>query len=426
MDSNPKGNQGEEFVNTIANNIFLEYWCYPSPKNEKGDKKEICDLLISFRETLIIISVKNYDFKDNYDRYFNNTIEKALKQIQGAEKKLFGNKDVYIKHPKKYIELFEKNRYSKVFRIIVNLGKGLKFYHPSSYTKSGNHVTIMDGTAWFAITNEMNTITDLTKYLSAREKLFSNKSVIMLFCSDKECDDDTFKKFSERRTKTQLKGEKNIYISGTELDLLASYINNSNSYPKNLTNDNYDGLFFDIDESWKNFISDPIFLEKKEKDEQSFFIDKFIINEIGYRKELKVLAEKLMSLSRFERRIVSKHFFSFYKKYKKGYEEQFARAFTEVSDYGFVFAKYPKKLQGQMLDNILILAIESFAVHTKYLRKDFIIIAFHDDFSGLRYNNLKLLKNFSEQEEKEIMEDAKSLGWFSESFNYKKINEKEY
>ena len=88
MDSNPKGVLGENFVNEIANNTFLEYWCYPSPKDEKGDKKEICDLLILFRDVLIIISVKNYDFKGNYDRYFNRTIEKALKQIQGAERKI--------------------------------------------------------------------------------------------------------------------------------------------------------------------------------------------------------------------------------------------------------------------------------------------------------------------------------------------------
>ncbi|WP_298507036.1 hypothetical protein [uncultured Maribacter sp.] len=426
MDSNPKGNEGEYFVNTIANNIFLEYWCYPSPHDEKGDKKEICDLLITFRDILIIISVKNYDFKENYDRYFNNTIEKALKQIQGAEKKLFGNKEVFIKHPKKGLELFDKTRYSTVFRIIVNLGKGLKFYHPSSYTKSGKHVTIMDGTAWFAITNEMNTIKDLTNYLIAREKLLSNKSVIMLFCSDDEYDKETHEKFTERVAKTQSKNEKHIFISGSELDLLATYINNSNSYPENLTSDNYAGLFYDIDGTWKNFISDPIFLKKKKKDQQSFFIDKFIENEIGYRKELKTLAEKLMSLNRFERRIVSENFFSFYDKYKKGYEKQFARAFTDVSDFGFVFAKYPKELQGETLDNVLMLAIESFTVHTEYLRTDFIVIAYYDDFKGLRYNNFELTSKFTEQEEREIMADAKSLGWFSESFNYRKINEREY
>ncbi len=254
----------------------------------------------------------------------------------------------------------------------------------------------------------------------------SSKSVIMLFCSDDEYDKETHENFTERVAKTQSKNEKHIFISGSELDLLATYINNSNSYPENLTNDNYAGLFYDIDGTWKNFISDPIFLKKKKKDQQSFFIEKFIENEIGYRKELKTLAEKLMSLNRFERRIVSENFFSFYDKYKKGYEKQFARAFTDVSDFGFVFAKYPKELQGETLDNVLMLAIESFAVHTEYLRTDFIIIAYYGDFKGLRYNNFELASKFTEQEEKEIMADAKSLGWFSESFNYRKINEREY
>ncbi|MBC8757432.1 hypothetical protein H2O64_22370 [Kordia sp. YSTF-M3] len=426
MDSNSKGNQGEEFVNTIAKNIFLEYWCYPSPKNEKGDKKEICDLLITFRDTLIIVSVKNYDFKNNYDRYFNNTVEKALKQIQGAEKKLFGDKDVYIKHPKKDIELFPKEKFSKVFRIVINLGMGLKFYHPSSYTKSGNHVTIMDGTAWFAITNEMNTISDLTNYLTEREKLFKNKSVIMLFCSAEEYDVDTHQKFSKRIDENFKKKEKQIYISGSELDLLVSYINNSNSYPKDLTDDSFQGLYFDIDQSWEKFISDPVYLEKKENDKQSYFIDNFIKNEIGYRKELKVLAEKLMSLTRFERRIVSKYFFSFYDKYKNVHKEFYARAFTYIENFGFVFVKYPKSLKGSSLEKILSLTIQSFAVHTKYLRKDFIIIAYHDEFKGLRYSNLELIQEFNKEDEKGIMKDARSLGWFSDSFSYQSISEQEY
>ncbi len=64
MNSIEKGNIGEDFVNRIAYKSFLEYWCYPSPKDEDGDKKEICDLLILFNDSLVIISVKNYEFKD--------------------------------------------------------------------------------------------------------------------------------------------------------------------------------------------------------------------------------------------------------------------------------------------------------------------------------------------------------------------------
>ena len=41
MTSIEKGNIGENFVNKIAFNSFFEYWCYPNPKDEDGDKKEI-------------------------------------------------------------------------------------------------------------------------------------------------------------------------------------------------------------------------------------------------------------------------------------------------------------------------------------------------------------------------------------------------
>lgn len=111
MDSTEKGNIGEEFVNEIAYSSFLDYWCYPSPEDEYGDKKEICDLLILFGDSLIIISVKNYEFKDFYSRYFRRTIDKAVKQIYGAERKLLNKeRDIFIKHPKREIERFPKER----------------------------------------------------------------------------------------------------------------------------------------------------------------------------------------------------------------------------------------------------------------------------------------------------------------------------
>jgi len=111
MNSTEKVNSGEKFVNGIAFDSFMEYWCYPSPKDESGDKKEICDLLILFDSNMIIVSVKNYEFKDFYSRYFRRTVEKAVKQIYGAERKLFNNdRDIFIKHPNREIERFPKEK----------------------------------------------------------------------------------------------------------------------------------------------------------------------------------------------------------------------------------------------------------------------------------------------------------------------------
>ena len=74
-----KGELGEEFVNNLSYNSFLKFWCYPNPKDEERDKKEICDLLILFRDICIIISVKNYEFKGDYSRYDKKTVGKAIK-----------------------------------------------------------------------------------------------------------------------------------------------------------------------------------------------------------------------------------------------------------------------------------------------------------------------------------------------------------
>jgi hypothetical protein len=398
MKNNPKGKIGEFFVNTIAKNAFLEYWCYPNPYDEKGNKKEISDLLIIFREVLIIISVKNYEFKGNYDRFFNNTIKSALKQIQGAERKLFGEREIFIKHPKKELEKFNKKNISKIFRIIINLDDNVKFYHPSTYTKSNKHVTIMTGKTWLAITQEMNTIKDFTSYLSEREELLKDKNVIMLSCSDDEYDKETDNKFINRLNQTlNLDNKKQVIISGTELDLLASYINNSNSYPENLKTGEFNSLYFDIDKTWLNFTSNLSYAKKKQNDKQSFFIDNFVKNEIGYNEKTKIIGEKLMSLSRFERRIVSKSFFKFYDKYRNMTEDKFARAFTEVSEYGFIFAKYPKKMDFEMQNGIFTLAVESFHIHTKYIRNDYILIAYHSDFEGLRFANMSMLEKFTLQ-----------------------------
>ena len=118
-----KGQVGEEYVNELTFNSYLDYWCYPNPKDELGDKKEICDLLIIFQDTVIIISVKNYENKGNYERYKKNVIEKSSKQLYGAERKLFNStREIKIKHPKRGDQIFDKTSINNIFRITINVG----------------------------------------------------------------------------------------------------------------------------------------------------------------------------------------------------------------------------------------------------------------------------------------------------------------
>ncbi len=40
---------------------------------------DVIYLLILFKDYCIIFEIKNYEFKGNYERYFNNTVNKAAK-----------------------------------------------------------------------------------------------------------------------------------------------------------------------------------------------------------------------------------------------------------------------------------------------------------------------------------------------------------
>lgn len=185
-----------------------------------GTERKFCDLLILFNSILIVVSVKNYEFKGNHFRYFNNTIEKAVKQIHGACRVLLGSSEVQIKHPDKEIEFFPRDQIKKVFRIVINLGEGVKFYPFNQTTKNDDYVTLFDKDAFETIISELDTIPDFIDYLEKREKLFKGRTTIILpgdeFDFPVEAQHEFFKI-------GETLGDKHILISGTEKDLLSHF-----------------------------------------------------------------------------------------------------------------------------------------------------------------------------------------------------------
>lgn len=278
MESTEKGNEGEEFVNEIANRSFLEYWCYPSPKDECGDKKEICDLLILFDNNLIIISVKNYEFKDLYSRYFSRTIDKAVKQVYGAERKLLNKeRDVYIKHPKREIERFPKERIENIHRIIVNLGEGVRFYPFNKATKDDKFITLLDKEAFKTIAQELDTIPDFIEYLRKREELFADKTVTILPGEEDDFSADTAKQFFEYAEHNFNQEEKkSILISGTEHDILAHYLMNERSFPEYIQSKDYNDMFIQLDGNWSDFNQRKQIKAKRKLDRNSYFLDELL------------------------------------------------------------------------------------------------------------------------------------------------------
>jgi len=426
MNLTEKGNIGEEFVNEVAFNSFIEYWCYPNPKDEYGDKKEICDLLILFDDNLIIISVKNYEFKDFYSRYFRQTIEKAKKQIYGAERKLLNsNNEIYIKHPKREIERFPKERIKNIYRLIINLGEGVRFYPFNQETKDEKFITILDKEAFQTIVRELDTIPDFLEYLKKREDLFANKTVIILPGEENDFSFDTTQQFFEY-TQYNPNEKQSILISGTEHDILAQYLKNTHTFPDYFSKE-YNGMFVQLDGSWEDFNQNKQVKLKRERDKNSYFLDELVKREVltNINENSIELATAIMSFNRFNRRVISTNFLHFFDQYKDKKGDFLARRYADFNGVGVVFAFYPQEMLQEMVNTLLDIALDSFCIYSNYKSKSMILIATTNEFKQFKLRLMKDIIPFPKEKELQVKRDVELLGWFSnhQMFN---ITEKEY
>lgn len=267
-----KGTAGEEFINELVTSAYSKYWCFPGPKDEDGDKKEIADLLIWFDETLVILSVKNYEFKGNYERYEKMTVEKATRQIIGAEKKLLqSGRDIVVVHPERGRVTIPWASIKRTVRLIVNLGEGQEYYESgrSAGKQSSQYISILDKDAVKAIFQELDTIPDLVKYLNDREVLLASEVKIM--------------------------------IGGRERDLLASYIKRARSFP---STDGLTAATLDIDGSWEEFENNAQKKARDEANQVSYVVDDILNNQLLTQNGGEYYALPLARLCRVERRML--------------------------------------------------------------------------------------------------------------------------
>lgn len=422
-----KGKLGEEFVNELAYNSFMKFWCYPGPKFENGDKKEICDLLIIFNSILIVMSVKNYEFKGNHFRYFNNTIEKAVKQIHGACRILFGSPEVQIKHPDKPIEVFPRERIEKVFRIVINLGEGVKFYPFNQTTKNNDYVTLFDKNSFEAIIGELDTIPDFIDYLEKREKLFKGRNTIILPGDEFDFPIETQKEFF---TIGETLGDKHILISGTEKDLLSHFFRNQRNFPDVLFGDS-NGYYLQIDGDWYDFAANKKVWKKNHADKVSYFIDDFVKNELLKDDLLKNLtpmredlAKALLSFDRLTRRVIAKSYFEFYDLYKDVTGHNFGRRFGDFDGVGVLFTFYTDEMNFEMVKTLNNLAIESSNLYTNYKSKSMILISSNRHHRFL-FAYINKQEKYPDSLENEIKKDVELLGWFTKHTNIR-TSEREF
>ena len=384
-----KGKIGEDIVNRLAYASYLKYWCYPNPIDLNGDKKEICDLLILFFDTAIIISVKNYNLKGNYSRFKNKVIDKSSKQLFGAERKLFhSNNEVRIAHPEKGEEIFTPNKYSNVFRITVSVGEDFEQYEFIDSKEGKGIVNIFNKETFEVITDELDTIKDLVEYIKHREKLLYNNLGTTPECSEK--------------------------------DLLASFLMNKREFPDKILKDFKFGTQ-SIKNKWQDYLNNRSVILKKLADEKSYFIDRLVKNDVLKMPDGELLAKELMTLDRFERRRIARNLYEIVEKYEH-IDDFVARRFTEYNNVGFLFIYYPIEKPQEEIDFLLKKAMELYSYF--HNSKKIVLLAASKGLRQWKFS-LFIANEVTPEIEKYMRKIADIFGWFK---NEKRIiqNESEY
>ena len=167
--------RSEKFVNNLCEVSFLKLWTHPNPKGKKD--KELCDCLIVCGVYIVIISVKEIEYKNTeskagYDRWTKKAIDKSVNQIYGAERWLEETNTVE-RHDKRIINLPPQSK--RIYhRISVSLGS--KEQVPMQYGDLGSgFVHVFDEKSTEVLFKELDTISDFTNFLQAVENL-SNES----------------------------------------------------------------------------------------------------------------------------------------------------------------------------------------------------------------------------------------------------------
>ena len=267
-----KGQNAEQFLHTLAVKSFFTDWCYPNPHWPDG--KELCDLLVVFDNVVIIWQVKDLKL-DNDGRYRNSEVEKNIRQLAGARRKLFDLKvPIDLNNPRRGSERFDPTQITDIYLISALLGDGEA---ESSLVESLKQHTVHVFSREFTeiALRELDTISDFTFYLRTKEKFIH-----------------------------EYKG--NLLIQGGEQELLAYYLSHNRSFEQLLSS-----AFILINEGhWDGLQGHPQYLARQEANKVSYGWD-FMIDRAheGGTAEYERIARELARPNRFVRRSLAQAFY---------------------------------------------------------------------------------------------------------------------
>ncbi len=207
--------KSEQYLSKLCDRSFLNLWSYPNLF--KSDGKELCDLLVVCGDHILIFSDKTIAWPsvDNeqlaWKRWCKSAIMKSVDQIRGAERwiskfpdSIFLDQKCTQRLPLQLPPIEQR----KVHGIVVALGAGeacreyfgegigslmitpdvqgdahWKGDHIAPFVvgdvdPSGPFVHVLDDATLNIVMRELDTVTDLTAYLSKKEKLIRSGKLI--------------------------------------------------------------------------------------------------------------------------------------------------------------------------------------------------------------------------------------------------------
>ena len=387
MDNYEKGKLGEDYVIKLTEEKFLRYWCFPNPHDEFGNRKEICDLLILFKNIAIIISVKSYFLHGNYTRYRKKVVNKSSNQLYGAERNYFNNNKFFtVKHPDRGLVEINPTLYDEIYLITLNTGEQFENYELFDSSPGKKLVSVINKATFDVILKELDTIADLVEYLKEREQLLKVDG---------------------------------IQVSGREKDLLGIFLRNARKFPSDFFEKN---THLDLQGEWEIYDQNTAVFNKRLENRSSYFIDRIVRKDILKMKNGEFLATHLMSLNRFERRFVAKEWFSLVNKYADK-ENFLARRFLPNRQPPILLAYYNTDLEENKLDEVLQQTI--FAYQYKKNIPEIIFLSATKEMKQYKFGYNYIDKPFSSTEIKNLEEFITAAGWFTNE-NISTSNENEY
>ncbi len=300
-----KGKKAEQFVHELALKTFLTDWCYLNPTLPSG--KELCDLLVVFDEVAVIWQIKDLRL-DKQGKYKESEVKKNLRQLSGARRQLFElETPIELENLRRGKEQFDSTAIKEIYLISVLLGESEEVFSFAEHVKNRTiHVFTRDFTQ--IALNELDTISDFTKYLQAKEVL--------------------------------IKSDKELIIIGGEEELLANYLMNNRSFEifKEAN------LIIIEQGSWEQLQNREEYKAKKKEDEISYLWDGIINKAHKGSSEYERVARELARPDRFKRRYLSKAFFEAHvKAHNDKIHDLFRRVLlADGITYCFLFADDPE------------------------------------------------------------------------------------